>query len=100
MKRLRWLLGAMLLVFAVTVAACGDDEGSGGGGGGGGGEPIKVGTSLPLTGEFSEPGKAAKQGYESGSPDEREGRAARSRRPDVVKDDASNRTRSSPTTTR
>ena len=28
------------------------------------GEPIKVGASLPLTGEFSEPGKAAKQGYE------------------------------------
>ena len=28
-----------------------------------GGEPIKVGASLPLTGEFSEPGKAAKQGY-------------------------------------
>ncbi len=27
-------------------------------------EPIKVGVSLPLTGEFSQPGKAADQGYE------------------------------------
>ena len=31
--------------------------------GGGGGAPLKIGASLPLTGEFSEPGKAAKQGY-------------------------------------
>lgn len=28
------------------------------------GEPIKVGASLPLTGDFSEPGSAAKLGYE------------------------------------
>ena len=27
-------------------------------------DPIKIGASLPLTGEFSEPGKAAQQGYE------------------------------------
>jgi branched-chain amino acid transport system substrate-binding protein len=66
MQKLRWL-GLVLLVLAVFVAAgCGDDDDDGGGGGGGGeasGEPIKVGASLPLTGEFSEPGKAARQGY-------------------------------------
>jgi branched-chain amino acid transport system substrate-binding protein len=45
---------------ALTVAGCGGDDG----GAEGGGEPIKVGASLPLTGEFSEPGKAAKQGFE------------------------------------
>src|SRR6266540_2169119 len=28
------------------------------------GEPIKIGASLPLTGDFSEPGTAAKMGYE------------------------------------
>ncbi len=92
MRRLRWLLGAMLLVFAVTVAACGDDEGSGGGGGGGGSdEPIKVGTSLPLTGEFSEPGKAAKQGYEvwEALTNEKGGLLDRDVQM-VVKDDASN----------
>ena len=27
-------------------------------------KPIKIGASLPLTGDFSEPGKAAQQGYE------------------------------------
>ena len=69
MQKLRWL-GLVLLAVAVLVAAgCGDDDDDGGGGGGGGGgeasgEPVKVGASLPLTGEFAEPGKAAKQGYE------------------------------------
>jgi branched-chain amino acid transport system substrate-binding protein len=49
---------------AVVAAGCGDDDnGSASSGGGGGGDPIKIGASLPLTGEFSEPGKAAEQGY-------------------------------------
>ena len=67
MHKLRWLALALLAMAALAVAGCGDDDDGGGGGGGGGkasGEPIKVGASLPLTGEFSEPGKAAKQGYE------------------------------------
>src|SRR5215217_1798140 len=65
MHKLRWLVLALLTIAVLAVAGCGDDDDSGGGGGGGGasGEPIKVGASLPLTGEFSEPGKAAKQGY-------------------------------------
>jgi branched-chain amino acid transport system substrate-binding protein len=58
------VLGALC---ALVVAGCGsdDDGGSSGGGGNGeqGGPPIKIGASLPLTGEFSEPGKAAQQGY-------------------------------------
>jgi branched-chain amino acid transport system substrate-binding protein len=91
MSRLRWLLGAMLLVFAMTVVACGDDEDGGGGGGGGSDDPIKVGTSLPLTGEFSEPGKAAKQGYEvwEALTNEKGGLLDRDVEM-VVKDDASN----------
>jgi branched-chain amino acid transport system substrate-binding protein len=68
MKRLCWLVLALLVMGALAAAGCGgDDDDDGGGGGGGGeasGEPIKVGASLPLTGEFSEPGKAAKQGYD------------------------------------
>jgi branched-chain amino acid transport system substrate-binding protein len=63
--RKRGLLVLTLLVLAIfAVAGCGDDDddSGGGGGGGGGGETIKVGASLPLTGEFSEPGKAAQQG--------------------------------------
>jgi branched-chain amino acid transport system substrate-binding protein len=62
MHKLRWLVLALLAIAALAVASCGDDDDDGGGGGGGG-EPIKVGASLPLTGEFSEPGKAAQQGY-------------------------------------
>ena len=51
---------------ALAVGGCGGDDDGGGVGGGGdaSGEPIKIGASLPLTGEFSEPGKAAQQGYE------------------------------------
>ena len=66
MKKLRWLILALLAMAALAAAGCGgdDDDDGGGGGGGASGEPIKVGASLPLTGEFSEPGKAAKQGYE------------------------------------
>jgi branched-chain amino acid transport system substrate-binding protein len=64
MAKVRWLLLAALAIAALAVAACGDDDDDGGGGGGDGGGPaIKVGASLPLTGEFSEPGKAAEQGY-------------------------------------
>jgi branched-chain amino acid transport system substrate-binding protein len=64
--KLRWLVLALLTMAVLVAAGCGDDDDDGGGGGGGeaSGEPIKIGASLPLTGEFSEPGKAAKQGYE------------------------------------
>src|SRR5215203_1397445 len=60
MLKLRWLSLVALVFAALLLAACGDDDG----GGGDGGEPIKIGASLPLTGEFSEPGKAARQGYQ------------------------------------
>jgi branched-chain amino acid transport system substrate-binding protein len=45
---------------ALALAACGGGDG----GGGDSSEPIKIGTSLPLTGEFSQPGTAAQQGYQ------------------------------------
>jgi branched-chain amino acid transport system substrate-binding protein len=67
MQKLGRLLVLVLALALFTAAGCGDDDDDGGGGGGGGqasGDPIKVGASLPLTGEFSEPGKAARQGYE------------------------------------
>ena len=51
---------ALTGVLALGLAACGDDDGSGGGDGDG---AITIGTSLPLTGEFSQPGSAAEQGY-------------------------------------
>ncbi len=65
MRRVRWLIAAVtaVAVLAVVGAGCGDDDTASQDGGGGGGAPLKIGASLPLTGEFSEPGKAAEQGY-------------------------------------
>jgi branched-chain amino acid transport system substrate-binding protein len=74
----RRLLAAVLSV-GLLVAACGDDDAddptAGGGGdaeGGDGdseetpeGEPLRIGISLPLTGDFSEPGQGIQQGYET-----------------------------------
>ena len=56
------VLGAVAAL-AVT-AGCGSSNSSGGGSSSSGDKsPIKIGASLPLTGDFSEPGKAAQQGY-------------------------------------
>jgi len=68
----RLLASGMALGLLVTAAACGDDEEdpTAGGGGDEGGEasgdnPIRIGVSLPLTGEFSEPGTGIREGYET-----------------------------------
>ncbi|MEU4688496.1 amino acid ABC transporter substrate-binding protein [Actinoplanes sp. NPDC023714] len=45
----------------LTLGACS----SGGEETGGGDDPIVIGVSLPLTGDFSEPGKGVQQGYEA-----------------------------------
>src|SRR4051812_37304764 len=58
MRSSRWLVLAALI-----AAGCGGSSGGSSGNGGGNGKPIKIGASLPLTGDFSEPGKAAQQGY-------------------------------------
>lgn len=52
-----------LAAAALLVAGCGGDNG-GDGGGGDTDEPITIGISLPLTGDFSQPGGEAKRGYE------------------------------------
>ena len=56
-----WLTFAALVAVMAIGAGCGGDDDDDGGDSG---EPIKIGISLPLTGEFSQPGKAAQQGYE------------------------------------
>ena len=89
---------------ALAVGACGGDDDNGGGGQRRqtSSKPIKIGASLPLTGEFSEPGKAAKQGYEVWQTMVNDaGRPARPQGP--ARDQGrrvATRTRSSPTTTR
>lgn len=54
---------ASLGIAALTVSACsgGGDTGEGGGSD----DPIVIGISLPLTGDFSEPGKGVERGYEA-----------------------------------
>src|SRR5215211_9467093 len=94
MKKLRWLVLALLTIAALVGAGCGGDDDDDGGGGGGkaSGEPIKIGASLPLTGEFSEPGKAAKQGYQVWEATVNESGGLIDGRPVkmVIKDDQSN----------
>jgi branched-chain amino acid transport system substrate-binding protein len=65
MRRLRWCAPA-LAAAALLAAGCGGSDNGGGGTGGNqsSSKPIKIGASLPLTGDFSEPGKAARQGYQ------------------------------------
>jgi branched-chain amino acid transport system substrate-binding protein len=95
MRRLRWLVAALLAAGALGLVAAGcggDDNGSGSSSsGGGGGGTIKIGASLPLTGDFSEPGKAAEQGYKvwEAMTNEKGGLLKRKVQM-VIKDDASN----------
>ena len=85
---------------------CGGDDDGGrrrsGGGRRAAAKPLKIGASLPLTGDFSEPGKAAKQGYEVWeamvNDKRRPARAARSSW--SSRTTRPTRTPSSPTTTR
>jgi branched-chain amino acid transport system substrate-binding protein len=65
MKRIRTRGVVALTVLLLLAASC--DGGDGGGGDDGGtaeGDPITIGISLPLTGDFSQPGGEAKRGYE------------------------------------
>ena len=77
---------AVLVLAAAVAAGCGGDNGGGGGG------TIKVGASLPLTGEFSEPGKAARQGYQvwQAITNDKGGLIDGRKVKMVIKDDASN----------
>jgi branched-chain amino acid transport system substrate-binding protein len=89
MLSVRWLVAAFM-VCALVAAGCGDD-GDSASQDGGGGEPIKIGASLPLTGEFSEPGKAAKEGYEVWQSMVNDAGGLLGRQVElVIKDDASN----------
>lgn len=61
-KRVRLGMAAIAMVAVVTLAGCGADDG---GSGDATTDPIVVGVSLPLTGDFSEPGKGVQRGYEA-----------------------------------
>jgi branched-chain amino acid transport system substrate-binding protein len=59
-----WISRPMRMLVVASCLVLGAGACGGGGGGGDSSGPIKIGTSLPLTGEFSQPGKAAEQGYQ------------------------------------
>ncbi len=54
----------ILAVAVLLAASCAPGQGDGGDSEDGDARPIRIGASLPLTGEFSQPGTAAQQGYE------------------------------------
>ena len=60
----RACLLATLVAVALAGCAGGAADGDGASAGADGDGPIAIGASLPLTGDFSQPGSAAKQGYE------------------------------------
>jgi ABC-type branched-subunit amino acid transport system substrate-binding protein len=57
-------VAALAALVVLLGAACSGNGGGGDQGGGQTSEPIDIGASLPLTGDFSQPGGAAKRGYE------------------------------------
>ena len=65
-RRSSLALAAASAAAAMVLAACGGSSAPGGGGGGSGGDegPVTIGISLPITGDFSQPGGEAKRGYE------------------------------------
>ncbi|MFB4349225.1 amino acid ABC transporter substrate-binding protein [Microbacterium sp. CR_7] len=60
-RRIPAAIGTVTIA-GLLLAAC---SGTGDAGGGGEGDPIVIGISLPLTGDFSEPGKGVERGYEA-----------------------------------
>jgi branched-chain amino acid transport system substrate-binding protein len=57
-------VAALAALVVLVAAACSGNGGGGQTGGGQSSKPIVIGASLPLTGDFSQPGGAAKRGYE------------------------------------
>ena len=63
--RFRAAMAASATIAALALSGCGGDDDGGGGGQEGSEDPITIGISLPLTGDFAEPGKGVQRGYEA-----------------------------------
>lgn len=86
-----WKAVALTGALALGLAACGSDGSSSGGSSSDDAGTITIGTSLPLTGEFSQPGQAAEQGYQVWQKMVNEGGGILGRDVELtIKDDASN----------
>ncbi len=64
-RRIRLGLAASAMASALVLSGCGGDDGGSSGGESEAKDPIVIGVSLPLTGDFSEPGKGVQRGYEA-----------------------------------
>jgi branched-chain amino acid transport system substrate-binding protein len=63
--RVRSAMAVAGVVAALALSGCGGGDDQSGGGGGASADPILIGVSLPLTGDFSEPGKGVQRGYDA-----------------------------------
>lgn len=61
----RLTVAAIAAASALSLSACLASPEQGGGEGDGPDDPIVIGVSLPLTGDFAEPGKGVQRGYEA-----------------------------------
>ena len=57
-------VATLVMAVALFAAACGGSDSGGGSEEPASDDPIRIGASLPLTGDFAQPGSAAGQGYE------------------------------------
>ncbi|HZD73388.1 MAG TPA: amino acid ABC transporter substrate-binding protein [Actinomycetota bacterium] len=63
MRKFRQLPAALVTLVLLVAAGC-SSNGNSGGGGGESSKPLVIGASLPLSGDFSQPGEASHRGYE------------------------------------
>ena len=63
-RKTRVTIAAVATASALVLTACGGSSGDGEGGEGSD-DPIQIGISLPLSGDFAEPGKGVQRGYET-----------------------------------
>jgi branched-chain amino acid transport system substrate-binding protein len=92
-KRTRWSIVVVAGALALGVGACGSSDDNSGDSAAKktDAKPLKIGASLPLTGDFSEPGKAAEQGYKVWQAMVNDKGGLLGRKVElVIKDDASN----------
>lgn len=83
-------LVASLAVAGLLATACSSSDGSDAASETGSGEPIRIGISLPLTGDFSQPGGEAKKGYDAWASDVNDNGGLLGRQVElVILDDAS-----------
>ncbi|MGH1563382.1 amino acid ABC transporter substrate-binding protein [Mumia sp. DW29H23] len=80
-------IGALLGAATLALSACGGSDSDGGDEDG----PITIGVSLPLTGDFAEPGKGVQRGYEAWAADVNEAGGLLGRKVELkILDDQSN----------